>query len=342
MSDITKWFKTNDSYVKPAEKSPQVICFKYFYVSWKSNKDYKVEWRNTKPEKYNYEKVVTLRLTGESITFIGNIMYDSTCISNINASKNYTSPNSQFLKSHLQKCIRRGLGHKAMITTFLLIEQDPVSLLRRLPIIVLEDVHIVKDLDILIWFMVMSQYINLPESFKNWVIYFTKFISEYPKKNYYNKDIENIDYSGLNKIPLEFRSTLYALIVRISYGGMKGDMKFLKYIVNDWIKKINLGSKLTIMRPKTVVITKTLEPGMYEKSALDFHCYRKILNQINEQYSQFDLLTIKKTIWEKSSKINWRESQTVSDNTINECWEVIKSDLYKIQKQVIKKWVWKC
>ena len=58
-----------------------------------------------------------------------------------------------------------------MKTTFLLIEQDPVSLLRRLPIIVLEDVHIVKDLDILIWFMVMSQYINLPESFKNWVIY---------------------------------------------------------------------------------------------------------------------------------------------------------------------------
>ena len=95
------------------------------------------------------------------------------------------------------------------------------------------------------------------------------------------------------------------------------------------------------MRPKTVVITKTLEPGMYEKSALDFHCYRKILNLLNEQHSQFDLLTIKKTIWEKSSKINWRETQIESDNTINECWEVIKSDLYKIQKKIIKKWVWK-
>jgi len=340
MANITKWFKTPEETHNLVERQ-QVILFKYFYMERKSNKDYRIEWRNEKPIKYNYEKHVTLRLTGESITFIGNINYDTNTISNINCSKNYTSRNSQFLKSHLQKCIRRGLGYKAMITTFLLIEQDPVSLLRRLPIIVLEDVHIVKDLDVLIWFMVMAQYINLPESFKNWVIYFSKFISEYPKKNYYNKNIENIEYKGINNIPIKYRSTLYSLLVRISYGGMKGDMKFLKYIVNDWIKRLNSGEELSVMKPKKILINKTLEPKMYEKSALDFHCYRKILELVNEIHPNFDLDLIKKTIWEKSSRINWREHQSESDENVNLCWKAIKSDLYIIQKQIIRKWVWK-
>ena len=148
-------------------------------------------------DKFNFIKEVKLRGYDEKIVFIGNIIYDKIDYSIIKSSKNYYCNNLSFLKSHLQKCVRRGLVYKALLTAYLMIEKDVTQFLRRLPIIILEDVHIIQELEIIVWFMVMSNHISVPNSYKMWLLYIVKYITEFGKKNYYEK------LSDTMKKPLE-------------------------------------------------------------------------------------------------------------------------------------------
>lgn len=332
---LEKWFKIKNK--KPKDNFNPFIL-KYFYLQWTSNKEYSIEWTNEKPKVYTYEKSVNLKNYGK-IIFIGNINYNKDNYSLIKDSKNYYCKNNQFLKSHLQKCIRRGKNFKAICTTYQLLENNPTDFLRRLPIIIIEDVHIIKDIDIIIWFMVMSPFIKLPESFKKWLLYLVNFISLYPRKNYYSK-IDKPNINKINDVPIKFRSTLYSLLIRIQFGGMKGDIKMMNFLVDSWINRLINGDKLLILRPRNVIIKKTLEPENYQISGLDFHCCRKIIDIIQKIHTNFDKNLIKKTIWLKSSSINFRDKKYIEEIDVELCWDKIKHDLHRIQKKFIKKYIY--
>ena len=160
---INDWFsipsKINTSIELPS------LFKKYFYLDWINYDNYNIYWTDIKPLKFNFEKKVKLRQYKEEIIFIGNIEYNKECCSLILNKKSFTSSNISFLKSHLQKCIRRGLIYKSIVTAYLLMENNITEFLRRLPIIILEDVHIIQDLDIIVWFMALSESITIPESF---------------------------------------------------------------------------------------------------------------------------------------------------------------------------------
>ena len=340
--NILKWLKVKNPIVdkikNPIQDKFNPFIFKYFYLQWYSNKKYNIIWTNIKPKKYNYEITVNLK-NYDKIIFIGDIHYNQDNYSLINSKKNYYCKNNQFLKSHLQKCIRRGKNFKAICTAYQLLENNPNDFLRRFIIIILEDVHIIKDIDIIVWFMVMSSYIKLPESFKKWILFVVNFISLFEKKNFYSTtDIPDI--SKINNVPIIFRSTLYSLIIRIEFGGMKGDMKMINNLLENWIKKLNNGEKLLILKPYNVIIKKTLEPDLYEISAFDFHCYKNIINLIREIYPNYEKNLIKRTIWVKSSSINFRENNVNLDKNIEICWNSIQVNLYKIQKKYIRKYIW--
>jgi hypothetical protein len=61
------------------------------------------------------------------------------------------------LKSNLQKAIRRFNKDIALTTSIVLLEKDPLSFLRRLPIIFVEDVCLLDSLPIIIWFMMADK-----------------------------------------------------------------------------------------------------------------------------------------------------------------------------------------
>ena len=58
---------------------------------------------------------------------------------------------NQYLMSHLQKCVRRMETKKAVQTAKHLIDLDIHSFLRRLPIIMVEDVCYMDSFIVLIW-----------------------------------------------------------------------------------------------------------------------------------------------------------------------------------------------
>jgi len=311
--------------------------FKYCYLIWISNKNYKLTWLNSKPTKFNYEKKVILRGYNEPIIFIGYIKYDLSTCSLIKSNINYNCTNIPFLKSHLQKCIRRGFIYKALLTAFLLLENSPTNFLRRLPIIILEDVYTIENFDIIIWFMVMSPYITLPESFKQWILYIVVFITQHPGKHHYDRNCIP-SYNKLSTLPISIKSTVYSLMIRKSYGGLKNDMRMIDSIINFWITSYINDNTILLpkIKPKNIIIYKLMGHELYEKSGVDFHCFPKIIDIIHKIYPQFSKLLIKHTIWHKSSKINFRVNINKEHDTIEDCWKIIKQKLHYIQKKYIQ------
>ena len=347
MISIDKWFKIKNKIKNDAPDNKKIFP-KYFYLNWISNKEYEISWTNDLPEKYNFLKEVHLRGYNEKLIFIGNIIYNKVIFSMIKSEKNYYSNNTSFLKSHLQKCVRRGEAYKSILTTYLLIEKDISALLRRLVIIILEDVHIIQEIDIIVWFMVMCNHISVPNSYKMWLLYLIKYITELDNKMYYEKlsndlkqpIIQNLDC--LDKLSKNQKSVIYSLMIRRAYGGMKGDMAMIDYLIYDWAHKFDeTGKELGYIKSKNVIIYKTLDRKYYELSAADFHCWPKLLDILNNKYPEFDKLLIKKTIWHKSSCINFRIKHNYENNNINKCWLMIEEKLLELQKEYIKKNIWK-
>ena len=327
---IYEWFGNNNTIITKPK-----LFKKYFYLIWNDYNDYDVTWCDTKPINFNYEKKVNLKGYNEEIVLLGNIIYSKETVSLISSKDNFTTNNISFLKSHLQKCIRLGLIDKSIITAYLLMENNMIEFLRRLPIIILEDVHIIQDIDIIVWFMIMSDIITIPESFKKWCLYLIKYLCKCTKKNFYDKSLENVNYNNLNNLKDRDKSTIYSLMIRKSYGGMKGDILMINFLIEHWIKNLNNDFILEKINPKNITILNSLHPDLYELSAVDFHCYTKILDILHNHYPQYDIETIKNTIWIKSSSINYRTSNTNTNEILNECWNTIKYKLFRIQKKFI-------
>ena len=59
--------------------------------------------------------------------------------------------NEKILKSNLQKCIRRGYTDKALRTANQYMEVNMVSFLRRISVIILEDVVLHESFNVIMW-----------------------------------------------------------------------------------------------------------------------------------------------------------------------------------------------
>ena len=91
-----------------------------------------------------YMNEVTLRTSKIKVKIYGKIRDNNKTIIGEDVLEN-TFRNIPLLKSNLQKCIRRGLTDKAIVTGYNLIQQDFWSFIRRLIIISIEDVSVLEN-----------------------------------------------------------------------------------------------------------------------------------------------------------------------------------------------------
>jgi len=336
---IDKWFNSSKNIINESPK--QLFDKKICYLIWESDKKYSIKWLNNLPLEYNCLKTVNLRCYSEKITFAGLLKYDHfDDYINLNEDlSHYFCHNKSFLKSHFQKCIRRGLVHKSLLTGYLWWEENLSDFLRRLPIIMIEDVSLFKEVEIIIWFMVMKDQINIPETFKSWLGNIIISLSKYPIKIFNGTKIEKTNFSKLKLLNNKQKQFIYSLMVRRSYGGMKGDMKMINFTIENYIDKLCNGYIVPSIKIKKYTILKTLNPGDYELSGLDFHCFPEILNLVQKKYPNYSLSLIKSTIWENSSKFNFREIYPKKPEEISECWKSIQQTVINIQKQYIRRYI---
>jgi hypothetical protein len=295
----------------------------YFYLKWYDRRPETIILTNDKPQKINFSN--TFKIKDKEYVICGDI--------NPNF-KRYFPPvklqysKNQYLLSHLQKSVRRMDSHKSVQTAKHLLDLDMNSFLRRLPIIMLEDVTIHESFPVLIWLMIaFSKKFEMKYEIVKWLLGVVYHLSLLHEKTYYeNKDIKEIDIKEKHDIFLE------TLRFRKAYGGMKGDMNMIEYYTQLLYHK-----KIVINNEKISLIKCEMEPLLKKDwiyQANDFHCNRTIPKVVKRYFPKYSEEYIKELIWNFSSSQNNR-IEIINDKKQAKDWEIIKKHVKKIQKSCI-------
>jgi len=344
--------KKNDSTTKTNLK-------KYFYLSWseKNRPNSDAYWTDDKPEKINFiEKVDCSYMKKGFYFFICGYFIDNEEKSILRDSQIYK--NIHLLKSHLQKSIRKKNGNLTVQSCYHLMKLDLNELLRRIPIIMLEDTMLHESVSTIIWLMIANSLktFKMKNYIYEWILGFVYVLSQINKKDNDDFDSEENE-SNKNNIKNELLLTsyhslentsqisiLYSLHLRIAYGGMDSDLKMINKFINLWQHRfteakinIKINNKdvgliiKTIIKPISLLI-QDMNIEDWDLSAIDYHCHPKFLTIISKKYPDIPEEELRKIIWNYSSGINNR----VKRKEYNiEKWNEIKEHVLKTQKYLL-------
>ncbi len=181
------------------------------------------------------------------------------------------------LKSNLQKCIRRRCETQAYATALQLLRQDPSELLRRLPIIMLEDTllhpHYFPEL---IWLMVgVSKGYTLTAADVQIVL--DSVAACLAASHRYNLSVEAPDYvDGCGSLTDVIQ---LCFLLRISYGGMLFDTEFMERLRQRWATGSLPVSGAELC--KSVFVEPFIPTEHIIHEAIDFHCCPAILTDLS-------------------------------------------------------------
>lgn len=244
--------------------------------------------------------------------------------------------NIPLIKSNLQKAVRRCDNQIAVQSALVLIQKDPMELLRRLPIIYIEDVCLMDSYSIVVWLMMADKdYGKL--KLRDIDILLNIVNSLCDCKTYFNYVKNDYNYAFTHET-LQFvqnSSQLLSIYYRSEYGGMKGDIQMLKVAI-DYYR----------MHPTEVRTTEynNIDYSKIEREievlveAIDFHCYPQMLNTLN-RYTYIDKDTIKMCIWFVESGYNVRKPDTQESSKEYEErseWKKIEKYLEDVRCDLIK------
>ena len=313
---LDKWLN-----IKSKKKVNETKIKKYFYLDWSSGFiPNEAVWLEKKPEKINFEKVLNWDKLkkGAKYTLCG---FFPNMEQKFHLTKEKKYWNAPLLKSHLQKCARQMEILKGLKTASHLIHLDLVAFLRRLPIIMIEDVYLNKSFTTIIWLMVAfsSTEFQLKHYMVEYllgVVYLICSIDKHDKlmnnDNFVMNDLNFIE--KYNKLKDSECSILYSLTLRKHYGGMNGDMEMIDKYIYKWFNKFNSTPKKyedKLLYKSIQPIEDNMEELLIEEwilEAVDFHC-SNITSYLVKKYNFFTEEELKKIIWYSLSCKNKRLNQ---------------------------------
>jgi len=219
----------------------------------------------------------------------------------------HTNADIPLLKSNLQKAIRRGNHQVAVSSALAILQRDPIQLLRRLPIIFVEDVCLTDSLPIVIWLLMADKQYKMTNQDIDillQIVYSLSVCSRYFDDRQLNCQIE---YTHEMLETNTCYNEVLALHYRSLYGGMKGDMQLLKNAISHFSEN-----------PHDIVRYSFIEKYPFEigvnvpiiKEAVDFHPYPNMLESIHKK-TRIDKSFIKTCIWFAESGFNIRKQYTI-------------------------------
>lgn len=327
---LNKWVKSDNIFVEK----------KYFYIEWYGKIPKKVDIidNNIPLDAVIYKSVKVKGLT--TVIFCGKINSSNEKLKLPIETDSKLLP---VLKSNLQKCVRRQNTDLAIQTCIHMWNISPIEVLRRLPIIMIEDVCFMDSFIILIWMMGAIEKWNPTIVHLNWILGLVKQLSIYPIKTYItdyvsNKNIQSYIENTILKEPKKYffyKKHLYSLIIRESYGGMKGDGKmilsclwhiFLNKDLINYIKINPIKSKFYPLVSSDILL-----------ESVDFHCCNQLLTFLLHKHNKFDLNKLKEAIWDHMSSINYRDVNPIINKSSLEVWDIIKNDVNGFCKKYLEK-----
>jgi hypothetical protein len=239
--------------------------------------------------------------------------------------------NVSLIKSNLQKAIRRGNTDVAISSALAIIQLEHIQLLRRLPIIYIEDVCLMDSYSIVVWLMMAEKEHKIDINDIDILLNIVKNLCEcnkfYDNKFYYTTSME------LSHNSLKCNNQILSIYCRMQYGGMKGDMEMLKNSIYYYYDN------------QTEIIPATYCEIEYDKinsllvilpEAIDFHPFPKMLTMLEKQ-TNIDKQIIKECIWFVESGLNIRKQNTIDNSELykNEYWNIIKSKINNVRQLML-------
>ena len=335
--------------LKFLKKNKQGIVMKpiptYFYLDWENKKAVwlrRDQITDSMRESFVFLKKVEWKSLKIKINICTSYKGDPYNVLLDSAYKNVA-----FLKSHLQKCIRRSNHYKAIKTGYHFYVLDPIQMIRRISIIALEDVLPLEGYAMLVWMCAaMTKGYILSNSQVCWVLSYIYRLCE----------CRNLEKLGtLDKYSLIGKQTylldekqsaiVFSIGFRRAYGGLAGDKKMLDYLTRLWYQRFRSKnseewwSKLKGQQQFITPPSEKLQISEWILAAIDFHCYPGMIYNIQESYDQFTDEEIKQAIWFCSSS---KTDKTIvgSDSSTKEpidkkhvaVWKVINRKFHSLAK----------
>jgi len=309
-----------------------------FFLEWLENDNPSTKWITTQHENIIFNSIVNWRKVCK-ISVCSTSEGTGFLISNLEEANFRNVP---LMKSLLQKCIRRQMLEQAVQTALHLIKLNPDAFLRRIFVIMLEDVSLHTSISTIVWLTsAISKGFKLRLNHIEWLLGVVQYLCQNPHKTYMVHNHHNqydvssilplIEQSHLSNI---YKDVIYTILFRISYGGMPSDLNiFYWYVQQILCGEIDVSDEninpIEINKIKPLQICDILPNGA------DFHCYPFLPSLLNKNFPQFTESEIKKCIWECSSKINTRISNNI-DLQMMEMWKIIQVEVTKIQIKLIR------
>lgn len=297
---------------------------KYFILEWSCRfRPENCYFSNNIPSSFNYKHSFLVKSIHRPITLYGNIGEY-----NIDIKSEIKYNNIHFLKSLLQKAIRRKNSQIAVCAARHLLDINEIAFLRRLSIIIVEDCIINNHYITIIWLLIMvsSKILSLKINHKEWLLGFVYYLSEC---NIYDNRYNFTNVCKYKYKELDENDLILSLEIRKNYGGMKGDMEMIRkviYIIKD--EKYDFPYFLTIKYN-----TIDLEYNEWILEAIDYHCFPKIIEWIDDKEKTPE--EIKEIIWIQRSSINYKKpiikniKKIIFDNEINKKCNLIAKYVIK-------------
>lgn len=319
----------------------------YFYVDWQKE-PYKAIWLKEKPSIITFNEEVRWKEMNLFVILYAN--HDKTMLpihplhdNNVNLT------HLSLVKSNLQKAIRRQLKQNALETARLFMKMDINQFIRRLFIIMLEDVMIHESMPVLVWLTAaVSRGFPINIKIESWLLSIVNYLCEEKRETYHSCFISNDasiwctvekDKQYFKEIQgNEYVNILQSLLFRKSYGGMHGDLAMIMNFIDLIQKTGNLN--IIIQQPlieQNIENINILEIKDIMPCAVDFHCYSKLISIIHEKYKDLEISVIKKAIWQHNSRFNYRVNIYQEDGKGSEkIWAQIEKYVLKLQRLYIK------
>ena len=217
------------------------------------NRDDVVAWTSTiRMKNFGHQELV--------LTLKSNI-HPSTSSSSTGSDTAENPISIAVVKSMLQKAVRRRRQSAACRLAYELYRISPTELLRRLPIIIVEDSALHPSYPVLVWLMLaVSKGFHLPPSLVAFVLQLTIDTALVRTRDYagFTENIaSDASMIDLAKLPQGVgRDLVASLLLRASFGGMPGDMEMLSRAAFSWFnrfleKEVALNTCSIELRPST-------------------------------------------------------------------------------------------
>lgn len=351
----------------------------YFYIDWTKATNDEIplaEWLNEKPKNVTWSQIIKWKNVGDIMVCCtdNSVFYEEDSKDfNLGSQLRIINRKSwdekkyvmKFLKSHLQKCLRRKRNIEALRTSYEMMLININELLRRVCIIIFEDIRLKNYFTTMVWLMaavskgyvLQSYQVNLELKFINDLCLEDRYTDLSELKNYDNHfktvDVRNLllEIENNEIITNQQKSLIYSIGLRIGFGGREGDMQMIFDYSLIWYNKFQLYNKeqneennvgkIDIIKSKFVSI-EFCQNNRFEKiedfvnQGVDMNSYFKMVPEIYEEighrYSQEE---IENAIWFLSSGWNVRKPPAY-DQKMKFCWDEIKDIVIRKQLFFLK------